>query len=124
LHVDAWQCINHLLPHLPLSLLAQGKSSGNPNCLCNLLPAPGGFRRAGLWAKEGDVVGTLGPDPGVRARKVGQGARACVVDGWWLQAFVHGCACAYVPMCLNACVPADVCQAKEGAALLCCALFT
>ncbi|KAL4440027.1 hypothetical protein ABPG75_003028 [Micractinium tetrahymenae] len=43
--------------------------AGNPNCLCNLIPAPGSFRRQGLWAKEADVVGTLGPDPAARARK-------------------------------------------------------
>ncbi|PSC68725.1 ubiquitin carboxyl-terminal hydrolase 26 [Micractinium conductrix] len=47
-----------------------GKSSNaNPNCLCHLLPAPGSHRKAGLWAKQTDVVATLGPDPADRARK-------------------------------------------------------
>jgi hypothetical protein len=56
----------------------QGKS-GNPNCLCNLLPAPGGFRRQGLWAKEADVLGTLGPDPAETKRQVlgGRSPRRC-----------------------------------------------
>ncbi len=48
----------------------QGRNS-NPNCLCHLLPAPGSFRRQGLWAKEANVVGTLGPEPGTTKRAVG-----------------------------------------------------
>lgn len=54
----------------PTLLYALQNKAGNPNCLCNLIPAPGSFRRQGLWAKETDVVGTLGPDPAARARKV------------------------------------------------------
>ncbi|KAI3431674.1 hypothetical protein D9Q98_004721 [Chlorella vulgaris] len=42
---------------------------GNPNCLCNLVPAPGGFRRQGLWTKAADVLGTLGPDPAANLRE-------------------------------------------------------
>ncbi|KAL4524346.1 hypothetical protein Ndes2437B_g05121 [Nannochloris sp. 'desiccata'] len=45
------------------------KSKGqNPNCLCNIIPAPGAFRRAGLWAKNSDVTAGLGFDPSDRRR--------------------------------------------------------
>lgn len=40
----------------------QGKS-GNPNCLCNLIPAPGSHRRVGLWSKDLACSKVLGPDP-------------------------------------------------------------
>ena len=37
--------------------------SGNPNCLCNLIPAPGSHRRVGLWSKDLACSKVLGPDP-------------------------------------------------------------
>jgi len=43
-------------------LLPQGKP-GNPNCLCNLIPPPKSYRKAGLWAKQTDALATLGVDP-------------------------------------------------------------
>ena len=30
---------------------SQGKT-GNPNCLCSLVPAPDSYRKAGLWARQ------------------------------------------------------------------------
>lgn len=30
---------------------SQGKT-GNSNCLCNLVPAPDSYRKAGLWARQ------------------------------------------------------------------------
>lgn len=35
----------------------------NPNCLCGLVPAAGGFRRKGLWQKDPQAVTKLGIDP-------------------------------------------------------------
>ncbi len=43
----------------------------NPNCLCNLIPAPGSFRRKGLWQKDSSALLSLeGPDPADLQRKV------------------------------------------------------
>ena len=43
----------------------------NPNCLCNLIPAPGSFRRKGLWQKDSSALLSLeGPDPADTQRKV------------------------------------------------------
>lgn len=71
------------MPTLQLSSLPPQGKSGNPSCLCNLLPAPGGFRRQGLWAKQADVLGTLGRDPAETKRKVRggllRGHSACAV---------------------------------------------
>lgn len=61
-------CANQPAPNSSRPVL-QGKG-GNPNCLCNLVPAPGGFRRQGLWTKAADVLGTLGPDPAANLREV------------------------------------------------------
>jgi len=41
----------------------------NPNCLCNIIPAPNSFRRTGLWAKNSDVTAGLGFDPSDRRRE-------------------------------------------------------
>lgn len=61
-----------LTPILPLA--APSLQAKSPNCLCGLIPAPGGFRKApSLWAKEADVVAALGPDPALHERKVGGG---------------------------------------------------
>ena len=35
----------------------------NPNCLCGLVPAPGSFRRKGLWQKEAQGLQQIGADP-------------------------------------------------------------
>ena len=35
----------------------------NPNCLCGLVPAPGSFRRKGLWQKEPKGLQQIGADP-------------------------------------------------------------
>jgi hypothetical protein len=48
-------------------ILSQTKP-GNPNCLCSLIPAPGGYRRLGLWAKQADAIAALGPDPASSCR--------------------------------------------------------
>lgn len=42
----------------------------NPNCLCGLVPAPGGFRRKGLWQKEPEAIAGLGYDPNDLRREV------------------------------------------------------
>ena len=42
----------------------------NPNCLCGLVPAPGGFRRKGLWQKEPEAIAGLGLDPNDSRREV------------------------------------------------------
>lgn len=41
----------------------------NPECFCALLPAPGTFRRKGLWQKE-PALASLGQDPATQARVV------------------------------------------------------
>lgn len=41
----------------------------NPNCLCNLIPAPDAHRRSGLWAKNADGSAALGPDPSATKRE-------------------------------------------------------
>lgn len=43
----------------------------NPSCFCCLAPAPGSFRKKGLWQKEAGLLGSLGTDPTGRARQVG-----------------------------------------------------
>ena len=43
----------------------------NPNCLCGLVPALGGFRRKGLWQKEPEAIVGLGYDPNDLIREVG-----------------------------------------------------
>ena len=45
-------------------------SKDNPNCLCGLVPAPGGFRRKGLWQKEPEAIAGLGYDPNDLRREV------------------------------------------------------
>lgn len=35
----------------------------NPNCLCGLIPAPGGYRRKGLWQKDPESFACLGDNP-------------------------------------------------------------
>lgn len=66
----------------------------SPNCLCGLIPQPGGYRRPpSLWAKEADVVAALGPDPALTERKVGRLGRSraradgsrCELEGRQLQ---------------------------------------
>ena len=43
----------------------------NPNCLCSTIPAPGSFRRKGLWQKDPSALLTLGGmDPAGLARQV------------------------------------------------------
>ena len=42
----------------------------NPNCLVGLVPAPGGFRRKGLWQKEPEAIAGLGYDPNDLRREV------------------------------------------------------
>lgn len=40
----------------------------NPNCFCGFVPAPGSFRRKGLWQKEATLA--LGDDPAKGKREV------------------------------------------------------
>lgn len=35
----------------------------SPNCLCGLIPVPGGYRRKGLWQKEPEAIAGLGMNP-------------------------------------------------------------
>lgn len=42
----------------------------NPNCLCGLVPAPGSFRKKGLWQKEPTAITNLGGDPNEQKRTV------------------------------------------------------
>ena len=42
----------------------------SPNCLCGLIPNPGGFRRKGLWQKEPEAIASLGIDPAEYKREV------------------------------------------------------
>ena len=42
----------------------------NPNCLLGLVPAPGGYRRKGLWQKEPEAIAGLGYDPNDLRREV------------------------------------------------------
>lgn len=42
----------------------------NPNCLCGLIPAPGRFRRKGLWQKDPEAVVSLGANPADGRRQV------------------------------------------------------
>jgi hypothetical protein len=48
----------------------------NPNCLCGLTPAPGSFRKKGLWTKEPAALAQLGPDPNLWKRQVRGAPRA------------------------------------------------
>ena len=48
----------------------------NPNCLCGLVPAPGGYRRKGLWQKEPEAIASLGCDPNGFTREV-RGMNTC-----------------------------------------------
>ncbi len=57
---------NHPSSFFLFSLQNKGQ---NPNCLCNIIPAPDAFRRAGLWAKNSDVTSGLGFDPSDRRRE-------------------------------------------------------
>lgn len=43
----------------------------NPNCFCNLVPAPGAHRKKGLWQKDSAALLSLGPDPSTNKREVG-----------------------------------------------------
>lgn len=49
----------------------------NPNCLCGLAPAPGSFRRKGLWQKDPEVVAKLGIDPADSRRQQVCNSTAC-----------------------------------------------
>lgn len=46
----------------------------NPNCLCGLVPAPGSFRRKGLWQKEPQGLQQIGADPNDLKKQVLQAA--------------------------------------------------
>ena len=59
----------HQDPCQPNNKTCKGRKD-NPNCLCGLVPAPGGFRRKGLWQKEPDSVAGLGWDPVDSRREV------------------------------------------------------
>ena len=54
----------------------QAKPGSNPNCLCKLIPEPGGTRKAGLWAKKPGALAELGPDPATLKREVGRAVTA------------------------------------------------
>ena len=42
----------------------------NPNCLCGLIPLPGGYRRKGLWQKDPEVFANIGANPSDEKRQV------------------------------------------------------
>ena len=43
---------------------------GNPFCLAGIIPAPGGFRKKGLWQKDSKALLTQGLDPSHQLREV------------------------------------------------------
>lgn len=49
----------------------------NPNCLCQLIPAEGSFRKKGLWQKDKELLKGLGEDPKLVARKVRKVVLCC-----------------------------------------------
>ena len=51
--------------HVPCDLYDKACSGkkDNPNCLCGLIPAPGGYRRKGLWQKDPESLACLGNSP-------------------------------------------------------------
>ena len=55
-------------PPCPSTCKANRKES--PNCLCGLVPAPGSFRKKGLWQKESLQLRDMGQDPAEQAREV------------------------------------------------------
>lgn len=44
----------------------------NPNCLCGLVPAEGGYRKKGLWQKQPKRLADLGADPAAMRHQVRQ----------------------------------------------------
>lgn len=59
-----------LLSWPPTSAAPKALDCPNPNCLHNLVPPPESYRQAGLWAKQAQVVATLGADPAATVREV------------------------------------------------------
>lgn len=60
----------------------------NPNCLCGLAPAPGAFRRKGLWQRDLSALLCLGgSDPADLQRKARLAAH-CLVICWILQPLI------------------------------------
>ena len=47
-----------------------------PNCLCRLVPPPGGHREGGLWARVPAALATLNGESDTPARKVRRGTHA------------------------------------------------
>lgn len=47
----------------PVCQGCHGNTKDSPNCFCGLIPTTGGARKTGLWQKNGEHVGGLGPDP-------------------------------------------------------------
>ena len=43
----------------------------NPFCLTNIIPAPGGYRKKGLWQRDSAALLTHGADPARLTREVG-----------------------------------------------------
>ena len=48
----------------------KSNNKGNPNCLCDLIPREGGFRKKGVWQKDKTYLNALGPDPTENEREV------------------------------------------------------
>jgi hypothetical protein len=42
----------------------------NPNCLHGIIPAPGSYKKKGLWQRNMDDLLDLGPDPNDALRTV------------------------------------------------------
>eukprot|EP00983_Pelagomonas_calceolata_P049865 1141694-Pelagomonas_calceolata.AAC.1 len=49
----------------------------NPNCLCGWVPGESGFKKKGLWQRESGLLSSLGADPRVNIRGVGQLSLCC-----------------------------------------------
>lgn len=67
LDVEQLLSILHADQHCDSS--CKGKKD-SPNCLCCLVPAPGSFRRKGLWQKEPQGMQQIGADPADSRKQV------------------------------------------------------
>ena len=50
----------------------------NPNCLCGLVPAEGGYRKKGLWQKQPKRLADLGADPAAMRHQARQLLPICM----------------------------------------------